>query len=940
MKSVRLIIRFIVFVIVFVNVSPAVAQIDQEFWFAAPSIVQEHDPSSISLVIVAYDEDATIAIDQPAAGRTILASRLVPAGSMFTYSVKGVANYRQTVETPADGAAHANGLHIRSTAPITAYYTLSDPNSEVYTFKGSHGLGTHFVVPTQFRHRCGHNAYSSVEVVATDDNTTVDFITFVPTNMAAATSLLSPDTIRVTLQRGETYAIRSAAANTPAAQHLGGTIVVADKPIAVNTTDDSAEAGSDLDLIGEQLVPSTLAGNRYILPANNSANHEYATFFAVDDSVTVMMVAAGPGGLVDTTRLGVIYPGEHIEQRVDNLSSCLFYSEENAPFVAFHLTANENGNELSGTVLPSLNCSGSQSVSYAPTLSDGEAKVTILTHTENIGSFLVNGEADNGLSAADFWPVPGDSAWSVASCVNLTLAGGEASFTIENYDGVFHLGILDNGGGACSYGFFSNYGSISLYGMSQRDYYYEGDTLLLHVTGAEAFEHITWQGPNGPIAVDESSPLIYPLTAADAGMYIVSAEHRDGCEVTPDTFFVHIFPAIEDRTKHLCYGDSLRLRAGGVGPYTWYADGTPIAGQTSRTYKFMPEQSTTITIAESVTGVDMIPWPSAQVLDFSDADGWSSVTLYEEQFSHLILGAEYLWEVVAVAPSANSVAPKLQLYIDGQAAALAAIPNGATPTRIAVPFTAVNSYVKLRLVALSPRQSTSLSITDMSLSPTLAVEEHISVEVVGEFHPSIVGNDTICPGDSLTLSVDMTGSRYKWSTGDTTSTTIISSPGKYYVYVWQGFCYEMSEAFVVSECVLPDTIVPIDPDTIVPPAVDTCLNVIYQRWDDVLSVKNSANNGGYEFVAFQWLRNGLAIEGAVNSYIYVPGGLRMGDVYSVLLTHPDGTEEESCPYQVGISAAPQRQQAPDHRAEKVLIDGHIYIIRDGRTFTTDGLLMK
>ena len=37
--------------------------------------------------------------------------------------------------------------------------------------------------------------------------------------------------------------------------------------------------------------------------------------------------------------------------------------------------------------------------------------------------------------------------------------------------------------------------------------------------------------------------------------------------------------------------------------------------------------------------------------------------------------------------------------------------------------------------------------------------------------------------------------------------------------------------------------------------------VIVQRWGDVLAVTNEDYNGGYQFVAFQWYKNGQIIEG-------------------------------------------------------------------------------
>ena len=61
-------------------------------------------------------------------------------------------------------------------------------------------------------------------------------------------------------------------------------------------------------------------------------------------------------------------------------------------------------------------------------------------------------------------------------------------------------------------------------------------------------------------------------------------------------------------------------------------------------------------------------------------------------------------------------------------------------------------------------------------------------------------------------------------------------------------------------------------------------DVLVQRWGDVLAVKNEDYNGGYEFVAFQWYKNGQPIVGATSSIYYVAEGLEVDSEYAVLLT--------------------------------------------------------
>ena len=72
--------------------------------------------------------------------------------------------------------------------------------------------------------------------------------------------------------------------------------------------------------------------------------------------------------------------------------------------------------------------------------------------------------------------------------------------------------------------------------------------------------------------------------------------------------------------------------------------------------------------------------------------------------------------------------------------------------------------------------------------------------------------------------------------------------------------------------------------------------VLAQRWNDVLAVRNMEHNGGFELVKYQWYKNGLPIDGATDSYYYVPDGLDMAAEYSALVTRAgDSLQLMTCP---------------------------------------------
>lgn len=75
-------------------------------------------------------------------------------------------------------------------------------------------------------------------------------------------------------------------------------------------------------------------------------------------------------------------------------------------------------------------------------------------------------------------------------------------------------------------------------------------------------------------------------------------------------------------------------------------------------------------------------------------------------------------------------------------------------------------------------------------------------------------------------------------------------------------------------------------------------SIIAQRWNDVLAIKNSGHNGGYNFVAYQWYQNGTPISGSIQSQYYTQNAtLDSTAEYTALLTRvDDGKAIFTCPY--------------------------------------------
>ena len=85
-------------------------------------------------------------------------------------------------------------------------------------------------------------------------------------------------------------------------------------------------------------------------------------------------------------------------------------------------------------------------------------------------------------------------------------------------------------------------------------------------------------------------------------------------------------------------------------------------------------------------------------------------------------------------------------------------------------------------------------------------------------------------------------------------------------------------------------------DSVITLHLEIEISLIEQKWNDVIAVLNQIA-GGYDFeiYSFQWYKNGEAIAGATNSYLYVaPDVLDTTAIYYVLLTTSNGVVR-SCP---------------------------------------------
>ena len=937
---------------------PVMAQTDTEFWFAAPKLHEGSNRSEyIQLCFVTYDEAATIVVTQPANSQFNHGTPLTLQVAANSYGEINLYNYRTEIETTPANTVLDRGLFIRASSPVTAYYAITKQNSEIYTLKGKNALGTDFIVPMQKTYRCGENGHSSIEVIATQDDTQIRII---PSNDCEG-GMKKGEAIDVTLQKGQCYAIRGA--GQMGNLNLGGSIVKSlnGKLIAVNSTDDFLTPnGGDKDLAGDQIVPLDVVGAEYVAIKNEAGNAEEVCIYAVEEGITEVEI----GGSIKEVEYGSPLTYKLLEN-----ATYIRSTDETRRIIVYQLTS--NGNELGGTMLPSISCTGSSEVAYKPLFSNmGEATIGIVVRAEDAdglqGSFI-----EDDYQTGSFKEVPhSGGAWLYYYRPLRAMNGG--TIRIKNTKGLFHMSVNDKGSGTFSYGYFSNYSTMALEASSSSYYYMKGDDVNLSTEHSDLLKSVTWFFPDGTTYVDGDDPVKHPVLEnvqlEQSGMYVVQGTHKDECPVDNDTIFISVFDADDlSETYYSCRGVEFSLTAPGYGPYEW---NTGQSEENVQTVTVVPwDDLSTYTVDNYHAGENMLLGADGEVCPEVGTD----TVFIGNVPGNIPYGIRYLLsaEVAATAEELESLYFRVNgmwLTPDKEIA----MPNGWK--EISCIWEADASNVQMSLEAENGTTE-DLCVRNIRFSPLCLLTDTFHVAISDSLSPVITASsEYLCNAETgVTLDAGDGYEIYQWNTGETTPTIVVHEAGIYSCRagINDGSCkgtafieilpapaleikveqqpqicpdenrfdiplsivtgeavrYELdfdeqaeAAGFVdesgdlagdaVVSSVLPDDVIPQVYGATLRVYESTCdaytelplhlmvkypaSQVIAQRWDEVLGVVNETYNGGYEFTAFQWYKNGEVMEGETNANLYDVEGFDGEDCYAVMLTRSDGMQIVSC----------------------------------------------
>lgn len=523
------------------------AQIDTEFWFAAPDITSGHSHTPILLCFASFSDSADVTVSQPA--NPSFQPINVHLNSFDFYSLD-LTNFESILETAPENTVTNYGLKVVSTNKIATYYQLCGDDSEIYTLKGRNALGMHFIVPMQNTMSGGSynpQARSSIEIVATQDNTTV---TIIPANTISGSTA---NTIVVVLNAGQTYSIRSV--DNQASSHIGNTVIHSDKPIAVNSTDDSLEyPGLAADLSADQILPVDYAGNLFVsVWAEQTYNYETVTIFPTQNNTQIFI----DGGTIPVATINV--GQQYVYHHSDNMSAPITMIRTDKPVLVWQLSGYLA--EMGATQLPALECTGSREVVYGRSNNTITMVAYIITETANIQDFSL--QCSNSLAtltAADFTQIPYDTSWSYCLKDFSSDVNNGTVMRVSNSSGKFHLGVLDYKGSTTSLGYFCAYNSGGRVVFTQEEQHCLHSTVALNYY-TDDVDSIQFVTPTG-LVLSQDSLIIDDFTYADTGVYYIRARSTDVCDTLvwfSDSLRLSLFPVL----------DTIHVNYTGCGSYDW-----------------------------------------------------------------------------------------------------------------------------------------------------------------------------------------------------------------------------------------------------------------------------------------------------------------------------------------------------------------------------------
>jgi gliding motility-associated-like protein len=496
------------------------AQTDTVFWFALPPT-----PDPGRFVFHTYDQPADITISQPGNPYMPVTSFTMVAHDHTIYTVSST-EYFNSVTDPYNTVLN-RGYRITSTVPITCYYQITTAQRETFTLKGRNALGTDFQVLTPLPYRLSAEG-QSITMIATEDSTHVLIVA--PRwvnrgNIAMLDSIGLGDTVAVTLNSGQSYAIQS----PPEAYGFMKAKIHASQPIAISFSDNamrSRTSASHSNPAGEQLIPLTHWGMEYVR-INGFTSSD---LFRATDYIDTGVYRIWPGG-------GGNSGGMDWNVGWANFFDSVHYFRSERPLGMTHQLAPND--LMAATVVPHLVGSGSHQISYLHADSTSLA-IHMVIPTRAVGDVLFNGNPSI-LTADCFRPVPQKPEFSWCNKDVSSYVPWDSVMTVSCSVDKFLLAVIETDSlRGTAYTYLSDYAPAEYVRFDMDTAYCEYDsiTFIYRINQADS---VALHCPDGHTITRPPFFILHADSTAE-GAYIIEAFDTDRNIVYTDSIYIHIHP--------------------------------------------------------------------------------------------------------------------------------------------------------------------------------------------------------------------------------------------------------------------------------------------------------------------------------------------------------------------------------------------------------------
>jgi gliding motility-associated-like protein len=483
------------------------SQVDKDFWFSIPYANKNHGNNydagngisfggsqPLYLRMTSLDNPVSIHVFTPRNLSFLDTTITIGANSSAFINLtpyRDKLEVSQTISTILNGPED-KGIHIVSTDLISAYFeNATILNPEIFTLKGKNANGTEFYTPfqTNWPNDLLHNyqkqklsvtdwssytranpdsAFSAFDIVSTEDNNRV---TITPTTDVVGHK--KGETFTIVMQKGQTYSVRAISqgilsyanpipdANDPTVvyyqtvnsnkidENLSGSHVTSDQPIAIMVKDDSVfpndvvGSGQCEDYVGDQIVPVTVIGKKYIV-MNGNLNKVTAQGTLTD---WVFLVAVKDGTTLKIDGVQQAFSLAKGETFPYQIQSQFVYIEASDSIYAFHISGYNC--EFASAILPPINnCTGSDQVGFTRTygtFAQEKFFANVLVRTGGEKSFTSDKDniIANIINAKTFVQIPG-SAWSAAQFEFTSAQLSVGPHILKNSSTYFHFSMINS----------------------------------------------------------------------------------------------------------------------------------------------------------------------------------------------------------------------------------------------------------------------------------------------------------------------------------------------------------------------------------------------------------------------------------------------------------------------------------------------------------------